>query len=430
MKNYKEFINEGVRDKMLPKEGALDKLYLLVEELIPMLLEDGYFDSYEDAKKFLTSDDIIDNLGRMKGFELNNDEIYLEITQFYLDEYLYNNKLPLKFAFDKNHKDDISIVGSDAYNKIHKLFYYEDDDSKKTRSKRRGIVMNEGVRDLMTPKSKEDILKSLSHLSPDEKIETIINSDQKELFTDEELEKIFKELEPIQKIKKGLYFDLDWLTEMGIEESIEQDLEPEEILEASFKFNYIKGIKHILDNYKLYGKDTKFIVSCYMPDMNKKEDIKYLMNQPQIVKFLNPEQKYVIEKYRLGMHKNEVRDYEQKIIDILETLEYVPSKEDPNIMIGRVGDGVYLNRKDGQDNFIEGVYFNYNKKTNKLVYHLDRLARPLQKNPGDSGSSGIYDFGRRYDDMIISGLISNFYNIPIDNDVDSSRNDKYSFKEI
>jgi hypothetical protein len=61
---------------------------------------------------------------------------------------------------------------------------------------------------------------------------------------------------------------------MGIEESIEQDLEPEEILEASFRFNYIKGIKHILDNYKLYGKDTKFIVSCYM----KKERIGFLLS--------------------------------------------------------------------------------------------------------------------------------------------------------
>jgi hypothetical protein len=164
MKKFNQYINEGIRDKMTPKEGALDKLYSLMDELIVMLLEDEYFDTYEDAKKFLTSEYMIDNLVRMKGFELNTDDIYVEITQFNLDDYLYLNNLPLKFAFDKNHKDDMSIMGSDAYNKAYKRLYYEDEQTKEEREQRRRMF-NEGVRHLMTGKSEEDILKSLDKLS-------------------------------------------------------------------------------------------------------------------------------------------------------------------------------------------------------------------------------------------------------------------------
>jgi len=150
------------------------------------------------------------------------------------------------------------------------------------------------------------------------------------------------------------------------------------------------------------------------------------MSNSQILKFLNPEQKYVIEKFRLGMHQNEVRDYEQKIIDILETLEYVESKENSNIMIGRVGDGIYKNRENGEDNIIEGVYFNYDKNTRKLTYHYERLAKPLNINDMKS----IHDFGYGYEGMIIAGLISKFYNLPEPKEITGSRNDKYSFKEI
>lgn len=294
--------------------------------------------------------------------------------------------------------------------------------------------INEGIRDKMIPKSKEEILKALDKLSPNDKIENIFFYDpDNTIFTKEDLEKLFRELPPISKINHGFDKNLKWLIELGIEETIEQDLDPEKVLDASFRHNYIKGIKAILDNYKLYGKDTKFTISCFMPNIKDKEDVKFLLNNPQIIKFLNPEQKYVIEKYRLRMHQGEIRDYEQQIIDILETLEYVPSKENSSIMIGRIGDGIYKDRKNGEKiifiedmkNSKEGVYFNYDKNTHKLTYHLDRLAKPLNINDMKS----IHDFGRRYTDMIIGGLISKFYNIPIDNDIDSSRNDKYSFLE-
>jgi hypothetical protein len=72
----------------------------------------------------------------MKRYKMTYDEMYVEISQFQVDEYLYDNKLPLRFAFNERHKDDPNIVGSDTYNKEHKLFYYEDEEAKRERAER------------------------------------------------------------------------------------------------------------------------------------------------------------------------------------------------------------------------------------------------------------------------------------------------------
>jgi hypothetical protein len=86
--------------------------------------------------KFLNRDIIINMVSDMKRYKMTYDEMYVEISQFQVDEYLYDNKLPLKFAFDEEWKDDPNIVGSDAYNKKHKLFYYEDEEAKRVRTER------------------------------------------------------------------------------------------------------------------------------------------------------------------------------------------------------------------------------------------------------------------------------------------------------
>ncbi len=129
-----DIYNESVKDLMTPKEGAMDKINKIFKRIANMLLKDKYFDNYEDAMKFLNRDIIVEMVTEMKRFKLTYDEMYLEISQFQVDEYLYDNKLPLKFALDERWKDDPNIVGSDAYNKEHKLFYYEDEEAKKERA--------------------------------------------------------------------------------------------------------------------------------------------------------------------------------------------------------------------------------------------------------------------------------------------------------
>jgi hypothetical protein len=165
---HDEYLAEGIRDSMTPKEGSIDKINKVIKRLANMLLKDKYFDNYDDAIEFLSDEGIYDNVIQMKSLGMTYPEVYIEVTQFNLDEYLYNKGLPLKFAVNPEWKDDVETVGSDAYNKEHKMFYYETKQSKAEKdSQRRKIMrtfneddyphMNESVRDKMTPKSNEDI---------------------------------------------------------------------------------------------------------------------------------------------------------------------------------------------------------------------------------------------------------------------------------
>lgn len=237
---------------------------------------------------------------------------------------------------------------------------------------------NESVRDKMTPKSKEDIKNELSKTSPHRLLGKLSEMDIK-------------------------------LTDVYTEEEI-LELDPEVLLEYSFWNNYVKGIKYVLDNYKLYGKDTKFTISCHMPDIKDNGDLKYLLNQEQIRKILSSDEIYVLEKYRLGMHKGEIREYEQILIDVLEKAEYNQSVKDNDIMICE-GEGEYE------------LYFNYNKRTHKLRYHLDNFGGYLKEGTKDGDSK--YGFGVRYDNLLIAGVVGEFCDIIIDS-VDGARGNKPS----
>ena len=250
------------------------------------------------------------------------------------------------------------------------------------------MIVNEGVRDMMTGKSLEDIKKDLSKV------------DQGELL--------------------GRLSDMDMkLTDVYSEEEI-LELEPDVLLEYSFYNNYVKGIKYVLDNYRLYGKDTKFTISCHMPDIKNDDDVADLLKNEQIRKFLNSDQLYILEKYRAGMHQSEIREYEKKLIEQLDKTDYYQSKSDPVVMIGK--------NKRGDKN-----YFNYNKNSKKLIYHLDNLSSWLTDiDDEDSYEShrgnkdNEYGLHSRYINIIMKGVLGKYYGIKIDK-ADGSRNDEFSF---
>ena len=136
--------NESLRDKMIPKKGSMDKLNDAIDELVKYFLKDNYFDNIQEAKEFLKTDDILDRLSDMLALSMRLDEIYIELSQFYLDEYLYNNKLPLKFAYNKKWKDNEEIIGSDAYLRSHNLYYYETEESRKKKEEIKKSIKNFG----------------------------------------------------------------------------------------------------------------------------------------------------------------------------------------------------------------------------------------------------------------------------------------------
>ncbi len=193
------------------------------------------------------------------------------------------------------------------------------------------------------------------------------------------------------------------------EDLLNMNVDAEQLLEYSLQNNFMKGIKFVLDNYKLYGKETRFMISHYMSKIENNDDLKYLINDPQIRRILSSDRLYVIEKYRLGLHKNEIREFEKVLIDHLNESEFFKSTINPDIMICK-------NTKE------EIVYFNYylndslspNKVSENhkydLIYHLDQFVKELKDDPTDRMSRSKYDIDEQ---LLVKGVIQDYFNINI-----------------
>jgi hypothetical protein len=116
---------------------------------------------------------------------------------------------------------------------------------------------NESLRDLMTPKSEDEILKSL----------------------------------------KGL--------------------DNSEILRKSIKYEFLKGVKIALQN-KLTTSDIEFIIINIFYIKNKEI---FILLLEKIKDELTEDQIYIIEKYVFGLHQNEEKDYESWFKEMLTDLE-------------------------------------------------------------------------------------------------------------
>lgn len=197
------------------------------------------------------------------------------------------------------------------------------------------------------------------------------------------------------------------MTPKSDEDMLTMDVDAEHLLSYSFANNYIKGIKFVLDNYKLYGKETKNIISYNIDKIQDYDDLNFLINHPQIRKFLNDDKLYVLEKYRLGLHKGEIREFEKILIDLLDKSEFYKSINNPNVMICQ--------------NFKENkLYFNYYLKTDKtpnyidveqfeLIYHLDDFTGCLRFDE-DWASDSKYDIPET---LLVKGIIQDYFNIKI-----------------
>lgn len=274
-------------------------------------------------------------------------------------------------------------------------------------------LYNEAVVDFLKPKSKEEIIASLTKNSPtpEDRLENIFHYQFQNLFNDEELKKFVMDIEPDKRIYYMNDYKLQRLFNDEEMHNLILEMDPSKILEHEFRNKSLKGVKYVLDNYRLYGKDTKNAISVFIPFIENKEDMKFLLSNEQIVKFLNPEQIYVLKKYILGEHQNEEHDYEKEIIFTIDNGFYYKSDDDPNVMICKI---------DDQN------LFNYNKLTKKLVYHLDNLGKFLRIDREDWTGKGIHGFSFKWNETIIKGIVQKMYNIEI-KEIDGSRNDSHSF---
>jgi hypothetical protein len=153
---------------------------------------------------------------------------------------------------------------------------------------------NENIRDLMTPKSDEEILKSLKGLS---------NS---------------------------------------------------ELLQKSIINNFAKGVEIALQN-ELTKDDIKFILNNISYIKNR-EIFKLILDK--IRNELTEDQIYIIEKYKLGLHQNEEKDYEIWFKEMLTDLDVSRST--------KYSDTLVYNKNDV-------VLYNYNKKIKWFYISYDKI---------------------------------------------------------
>ena len=149
----REKINESVRDMMTPKpEEDVRKLLMNASDSQKLLMsiQFGYFDMflevYNGCRKSIEEDDVTKQMIFMKACSYGN----YEVVKFMIDEGIditYLNNKGLRYAVKGEHWDVVSLL------------------------RQNGIKLsNESVRDMMTPRSEEEVIRALKKLSPNDKL--------------------------------------------------------------------------------------------------------------------------------------------------------------------------------------------------------------------------------------------------------------------
>lgn len=246
------------------------------------------------------------------------------------------------------------------------------------------LISNESIKDYLKPKTDEELDKSINKLSKFQKDRMLSDAIQCNgaLRLIELLLKNGANIEYVKNSpyhwwwKRGMHKDRKRLIDQysktnesikdflkpKSEESIMKDiknLSPVEILKKSVKYNLITGFKYLINN-----------------------------------NLLDEYNKYIVEKYILGLSKNEpLKDFEEWLLDKLTNLKISESKTRPNNLIYKK-DGVAL--------------FNYNTKNNEFHYS-DKIGYTLSKN----NIYNKFNIEEELVDIIIKKMVEENLNIKI-----------------
>jgi hypothetical protein len=154
-------------------------------------------------------------------------------------------------------------------------------------------------------------------------------------------------------------------SEIDIDKSTE-NLSPNQLLQKSIKYNYIKGIKKALENniYKIdILQNIKYLIFSF--NIKNKEIIELLLNNEQFIKILNKKDIYLIEKYVFKLHQDEEKPYEQFMKSLFDDLIIKKSTIFKYILL-------YITKnKNIIDILSNNTLFNYNTYNTDDVFNID-----------------------------------------------------------
>jgi hypothetical protein len=177
---------------------------------------------------------------------------------------------------------------------------------------------NESLRDLMTPKSEEEILKSL-------KISNIDNTD---------------------------------------------------LLIKSLDNNFLAGIKIALEN-EIKILNVNFFKQKIF-NLTNTDVIKFIINNNKLCYILDADDKYILEKYKLGLHQDEEKNYEIWFKEMLTDLDISKSTINSNIITYTKNNNVlyYYDKKNNEFWYKHiKIWLVFNSRFNLNSYNINMLTK-------------------------------------------------------
>jgi hypothetical protein len=173
---------------------------------------------------------------------------------------------------------------------------------------------NESLKDLMTPKSEEEILNSLKKLS---------NSD---------------------------------------------------LLKKSIDNEFIKGVELALQNKLKY--DDIHLIKYKIFYIKNKEIVRLLLDK--VRNKLTEDQIYIIEKYVFGLHQNDEKEYENWFKEMLTDLEISRSTKDPDVLIYKKNNIILFNYNEKSGSFninYDKIWLIFEEKYHLNFYEISLLTK-------------------------------------------------------
>jgi hypothetical protein len=165
-------------------------------------------------------------------------------------------------------------------------------------------------------------------------------------------------------------------------------LSNKEIIEKSFKNNYINGLKIAVDN-GLSNIDIKLIIDklCYN---TPKQIFEYLLSVKEIREKINENEIYIIDKYIFGLHQDKMIECEKWFLEQLTDLNIYRSKNDKDILIYE---------KE------ENILFKYNEKLNIFYYNYNKIYSIFKTT---------FNLNYLYVNLIIINMVKKYFKIIVD----------------
>jgi hypothetical protein len=150
------------------------------------------------------------------------------------------------------------------------------------------------------------------------------------------------------------------------------------ILQQSLKNEYLKGIQYVLDNNRLNYRFLDLITNS-ITFITNVEILKYLLENKTIKNYLGKNTVYLIEKYKLGLHQNEIKDFENYII---KELEYTNIENDGNINYKKNDKNVLVYDEDEKEVIIDTqiktmLYDKYNFSAKMIAFFIKNIIKKI-----------------------------------------------------